>query len=99
MSWIWSLSKTNRREKIEAAMGGKGSNPGVATGSASVAEDSALSSEIRSWVDNCLVPILVDEYLRCMQENVERLAPVAARAHCRLSVASVKGFPLTEQKK
>jgi hypothetical protein len=38
-----------------------------------MAEDSALSPEICSWVDNCLVPILVEEYLRkTIQKSVER---------------------------
>jgi hypothetical protein len=51
----------------------RATNSGVAMGPVVVAEDSAVSPEIRSWVDNCLVPILVEEYLReTMQKNVER---------------------------
>ncbi len=42
----------------------QGQRFGVAMGSVAAAEDPALSPEIRSWVDNCLVPILVEEYLR-----------------------------------
>jgi hypothetical protein len=42
-------------------------------GSVSLAEHPALSPEIRSWLDNCLVPILVEEYLReTMQKGCPR---------------------------
>ena len=43
------------------------------------AQRSALSPQMRSWVDNCLVPILVREYLAQL-ECEKSLAPEAKAA-------------------
>ncbi len=54
------------------------------------AQKSALSPQMRSWVDNCLVPILVREYLAEMEREKSACSegePVAECATTRTAIA------------
>ncbi len=54
------------------------------------AQKSALSPQMRSWVDNCLVPILVEEYLAELEREESACAegePVTKCAPTRTAIA------------
>ena len=44
--------------------------------------NSALSPELKSWVDNCLVPILVREYLEEIEREKSTCSEGEAVAEC-----------------
>ena len=58
-----------------------GEMAGVSSGKTKDHRDSALSPEMKSWIDNCLVPILIKEYLAESQNAVATPAILVAESN------------------